>query len=594
MRKRGSPLASVSDDTDASGPHTLQKRARLKRSLEAGEVHIYHNSLPQRGLSCKELAKSDNVLQVLNRSPKLGKGVYGDAVLLRGDADQKVAAKVTSCFSALVGSYGSPFRSENVEPRMLQLLWKYIVRPGRSPHIIMPYGKHLVVDGFLPGKRKSDSGVTNSTIFFMEHASGADVRAFMGYTSAGADFDRAFLSILFQVCYTFQAIYEVFPNFRHNDAQDSNVFLHATPTEGHTRYTILRAGGRGTKTFHVPNSAGASVLLADADFSCISGLVDNYKVLEQAFDTPSFNINSRKDQASDIYLFVKYVLATSRGKMSPELKGALYDAFDINRTGQGGPRVLDMYTSASGEKGNSYRLPGHSAALAPTAAQLLWDTRLFDAYLEALPDAEATAEFRATPLRPTEVLVFPPWSPAAHVGPTAAPAPPVRYAPIMLPRPAAGGSKFVMPPSMRYFYTWPTEPAALDDWTRNYVSTYKPTFTRPMLSAMRAAYRYRGKGPKDMTHDYQRDRWPAFSAAMVARASAFIDAVEVPKRWWMAAFTCAFVDVAWEMGLTPPGQFCWHVDAWCEFWKRAADRQVYTPNQLLHFVLQWSWYRSLL
>lgn len=594
MRKRASPVS----DGGGGSPYTLQKRTCLKLSFEAGDVHVYHSSLPQLGLSCSALVQSDNVLQVLNRSTKLGKGVYGEAMLLEGGDNHTLAAKVTSCFSSLVGSYGSPFRSENVEPRMLQLLWEYIVQPGRSPHIIMPYGKHVVVDGYLPGKHKKDAGVTSSAVFLMEHASGSDVRAFLGYTAA-VDFDRVFLSILFQLCYTFQAIYEVFPNFRHNDTQDSNVFLHATPTVGHTRYTILGGGGGGSKTFYVPNSAGASVLLADADFSCISGLVDNYKVLEQAFDTPSFNINSRKDHASDIYLFVKYTLASFSDKMSTELKKGIYDAFDVNRAPNASVNVLDVFTNANGELGNSYRLPGHCVQSAPTVAQLLWDTSLFDAYLAPLPDDAVTASFRATPLPPGDPDVqFPPWSTQVHVGTTTTTnASVVRYAPIMLPR--FNRKDFKMPPSMRNFFSWPTDPPTLDTWNLNYVTTYKPTYTRPILEVMYAAYSHREEGEEDgdennsTTHAYPEDKWPAFSAAMVSRASSFIDTIEVPKHWWMAAFTCAFVDVAWEMGLTPPGQFCWYIDKWCEFWTQVAEgRQTYSPDQLLHFTLQWSWYRQ--
>ena len=59
-------------------------------------------------------------------------------------------------------------------------------------------------------------------------------------------------------------------------------------------------------------------------------------------------------------------------------------------------------------------------------------------------------------------------------------------------------------------------------------------------------------------------------------------------------FTCAFVDVAWEMGLTPMEQNCWHIDTWAEFWYETLDGVVYYPRQLLHFRLQWTWYRDIL
>jgi len=148
---------------------------------------------------------------------------------------------------------------------------------------------------------------------------------------------------------------------------------------------------------------------------------------------------------------------------------------------------------------------------------------------------------------------------------------------------------------MVHFHGWPTEPKTLDSRAANYTSTYKPTFTKYAMGKLKVAYD-EPPNAKDLVpgHAYDPAAWGAFSTNVMERASYFIDVIQVPMRWWMATFTCAFVDVSTDMGLAPPGQECWAMDWWCAFWTTRQGECVYSPNQLMHFVIQWTWWRDVL
>lgn len=594
-KKQKTNTKEEEDDSD----HTLNKRRRLKQSVERGVLQVSHSSL-KTSLSCLDLINHKDALKVLSRSPKLGAGVYGDAKeLVAENGKNAFVAKVTSCYSPLLGSLSSPFRSENVEPRMLHLLWKHVGESGRSPHLIAPLTEHVIVDGCFKNRKYKYDNTFNSTIFVMEKATGKDVRSFLGYLhQQGPEFDLAFLTILFQVCYTLQSIYNLYPNFRHNDLQDSNVFLHAIPKTGHIRYTMLNG-----ETFYVPNTSGVFVLIADGDFSCIGGLVDNYKVIEHEFNTPTFNIGTRQDQSSDIYLFLKYCLNTCREKCSDNLIQKLKNAWGTRGSLPDGTHILDAFVpkNRNDKKGNSYRLSGTFVKYAPTVGEIL-SSSLFDCFKTPLPNKDLYKQqhYKATKAGPNEsVMIFPAWNPHHHLKQKDN----VlmrRHAPVLEPRP---GFRYmfekpfdnVVPPSMQNFSSWTTEPVHLDKWSAQYISTYKPTFTQHILKTIKVAYDS-PPNEKDDTpgHAYDPEKWDEFQERIVRKASTFIDAIKVPKFWWMAVFTCAFVDVAWEMGLSPMEQSCWHIDTWTDFWMDTFEAIVYSPDQLLHFCLQWNWYRDLM
>jgi len=618
MRKRGAAVAASrkravppprnkeeEEEEEDNSYHTLEKRRKLKRSVETGVIHIHHSSIGNdAGLSCKDLIHSDGALRVLGRSPPVGSGVYGDARKLCGENPKHTfVAKVTGCYSPLLGSLGSPFRSENVEPRMLHMLYEHVVEPGRSPHIIVPVSEHVIVDGFLQDRKKSDADIKNSMIFVMETASGRDVRSFLS-SLWGRAFEASFLSILFQVCYTLQAIYNVFPNFRHNDLQDANVFLHAITTKGHTRYTLHLPGDTGGgETFYVPNASGAFALIADMDFSCIGGRIDNYKVLEHEFNTPTFNIGTRRDQASDVYLFLKYCMGTTYDRFPRTLKDKLREAWGQRGPLPDGTHVMDAFVPQRFKRygkvdksGNSYRMPGHLVSFLPTVSEIL-SSSLFDGFRTPLPDTDhVLGHYNATVPIESELRAcgFPLWNPDRHLkNPKDNPL--RREAPLLKPRYAKDFQTTKAPPSMAHFATWATHPQQMDSRSSNYISTYKPTFTPLVLKSLRVAYDAQPDDKKDISgHGYDPERWGEFSTRLVAAASRFIEAVRVPKPLWMAVYTCAFVDVSREMGLTPMGQNCWDIESWAHFWAATFDETVYTPQKLLHFVLQWTWYRDLM
>lgn len=74
-------------------------------------------------------------------------------------------------------------------------------------------------------------------------------------------------------------------------------------------------------------------------------------------------------------------------------------------------------------------------------------------------------------------------------------------------------------------------------------------------------------------------------------AQEFLETFEVPYRWWCAVFMCAFQDACYELQLVPDGQRCWLMENWIEFWE-AHNEADYTPDQMMHFCLQWEWLRE--
>lgn len=100
--------------------------------------------------------------------------------------------------------------------------------------------------------------------------------------------------------------------------------------------------------------------------------------------------------------------------------------------------------------------------------------------------------------------------------------------------------------------------------------------------------------------DYDTDmlygRRAAFEEAVVGRARLFVEQhVAVPERWWPAAMTCAFLDCAYAFGISSEDQTSWQISDWCTHWREASGGDVdMTPMQLLHFFMQWTWWRNTL
>ena len=251
----------------SQGSVTLASRLALKRSMDSGEGEVVDAS-DKRSKSLAQLIEDcDDTFDTFNKSMQLGSGVYGDVRLL----SEHVVAKVVACGPHLLGSYlQSPFRSEQCESALLNYLWLHLVdTPMRlrsrciTPHIIAPLAKASILSGATAKTlTEADKGerIEASAVLFLERATRNDMRSYLGGIWHQETFDLHFRVLLFQLCYTLEAIYQRWPRFRHNDFHDANVLLHQVESKGHVQYSI---GGR---SFIVPR-IGVSAMVSDFDFA---------------------------------------------------------------------------------------------------------------------------------------------------------------------------------------------------------------------------------------------------------------------------------------------------------------------------------------
>ncbi len=178
----------------------LQNRMELKRSFDNGTTRIF-DVRDKRNKTLPELLIDPE--SIFDHEDELGRGEYGQAKLLKDQrGTSSVVAKVTGCNNMWLGDpFVSPFRSEQIEPRILNFLWTHLVETRVTPHIIAPVGKHAIVNGYTPEQKEEDKELESSLIFFMEPASVSDLRVhFRSITSH--EFRTQFKPLLFQICYT--------------------------------------------------------------------------------------------------------------------------------------------------------------------------------------------------------------------------------------------------------------------------------------------------------------------------------------------------------------------------------------------------------
>lgn len=262
-----------------------------------------------------------------------------------------------------------PFRAEFCQALMQEILSKYIVEAGLSPHVCLLSGS--------PVNPYYDEEKRRNVVFFMERAPMGSMCRFLN-NKTGA-IDEYVLLILFQVAYTLEAIYSIMPNFRHNDLKTTNVFV--TPSKGTTNkgtYTEYIVDG---VSFYVGNDLGITSMIGDFDFSCCAGVVDNYKVIEYWAMHPHNNINWKRNNATDLAYFIKILFRSYKHRMSPALRSALVDIY--------GEAYLKKFTKypAPGIKDpseiNHMRgFPEDDASL-PTVRQVLLKSSLFASFRNA-------------------------------------------------------------------------------------------------------------------------------------------------------------------------------------------------------------------
>ena len=564
---------------------TQEDRKFLKESFESGKSKIYDFRL-KRVKSSKELTQQPHLaMTMIRRSPKdlIGAGSYGSAHRIKDEKEVTMfVAKVSVVGSPLIGSIKSPYRSENVENRMAQLLWKYIVEKKRSPHICMPLGEHRVVQSVLP--KKIDKQAKHSVVSYMEHAHHEDVRSFLEKNEK-QNLDMLSRVILFQVTYTLVAIYRVFPLFRHNDLKDDNVLLQIGPNTGFVHYKVsIDNIWKMNVDFFVPY-VGVRALLGDFDFSCIAGLIDNGKVLEENFNTPTIHVNARKDHGADIFTFICTLLGSIGHKLSDDFKQELNKLYP-----------LGQLQSFKNNENYSHATPSMSHTL-PSAQRIL----MSDFFLRFRKKKSENVIENWHLTCENDMIVFPSWNPNALVE-AAAPLRKnvkthpikemVRKIPLIYPR---NGQRYLkkvpVNPSMAYFSTWKTKPKDLDNRFQN-PQSFKLSYWNRIKPAFEMVYLEKKDNRKKRTQVgffMPKEKMKSFLERVLEIGSTFINNHWVSPDLWPLVFTMAFVDTVWEHDeYISIDQTCWYMDSWCEHWKSDIK---FTKRQMLQFALQWSWYR---
>lgn len=542
MRKRGNGGEDVL---------TLDRRVLLKTSFDSGDVVLYNETLE----TCHTYSDVLNdPSHLIDHSPKLGNGTYGEVLSLRDKSGKDVAVmKVTACGPLMIGFIHSPFRSENIEPRLLNWLWNKFVATGITPHIIAPLGDHAIVNAVTWRQQREDDDCTSSLVYFMEKASAKTMRHYLGYIGK-VGFTRRLKVLLFQVCYTLGAIQIAYPRFRHNDLKDDNILLNHTHETGYVAYTIYG------KTYYVPN-IGVTALIADYDFASISGsYFDNYKTMEQSFDTPSYNINARVDHSADICTLIQFI----RHQFSDQMTAALRDQL---------ASIFGEYKSRSKNANH----PNQSDLQdAPTIGQIFEDTDFFDEFLTT-PDAPSVSERYVAP---TSAALMGDEIPSLVDGD-------YRECPIFRPRNSSVHS--IRTASMRYFSKMtPRNPTHDAEVSNAYNSRTGNRILQKISMAYRAPYTSKTEEPG---HGFPPEKEATFLQLVQDTARSFLEEFHVPIRWWCAVYTCAFVDACYDMCIVPNGQRCWKMEDWIAFWSDHTET-TYTAAQMLHFSLQYEWLRK--
>ena len=544
----------------ALAPVLLEERLALKRSMDSGEGEVV-DPRDKRSKSLGQLVEDcDATFDTFNKCKELGSGFYGDVRAL----SDVVVAKLVACGPYLIGNYTqSPFRSEQCEGALLSFLWSRLVDCGGggrciSPHIVAPLGP---VSSILAGSthkaqaaRKGEV-IEASAVFFLERATRSDMRSYLGTLWNTQIIDLHLRVLLFQICYTLEAIFMRWPQFRHNDLHDANILLHQTESQGHVEYMLH---GR---RYLVPR-IGVMALISDFDFACIGGqLFDNYKALEQDWDSPSYNINARIDQSADLYTLIANVRVHHGDRLSAEMLASLEA----------------LYPEYPYARHNSMRKPPF-AGPALTVRRLFAESTLFDAF-----SSPAGARFHAADSEHYSADL----TAATNIPPTlAGDSRETRCCPLMVARDPDRAARQQALPSYAYFAQCPPINDELD---AEPATPYAPERSRRMLQLMRKVYAFKAcQETANTGYALNPARCDECMQWVQMVAQQYIDDYYVPLRWWPAVFTAAFADVTSEMQLYAADQRCWYIGLWVEFWRKEGV-VTYTEIGLLHFVLQWSW-----
>ncbi len=506
---------------------SILRRSALTDSFCRGLLDV-SSSVPCIQTSSDLLVHANGrmVLIDLRRGPALGKGRCGAVHSIAGTDDRGS----TVCVAKLIRDKGrsagntlSAYRSEYVEYLIGKLLWAAVVAPGHSPHVVMTIATRYVSE-------------CTTRFIFMEHANGGTVARYMeelcDIGCSDAALEEMLLRILFQVVYTMGCIFVIYPDFRHNDLKLDNVLIHNSTPSGMSRYITYNWRGSGFRLLDV----GCSVAIGDFDAACIRNVADSYKVTELALEQPGANINTQQDHGSDVFFFLRMLLA-----FAPK-----------SRLSERTARIID-------------HLWGYKALNTPwrpTRADVTSLPVPHDILTSGLFDAFASREPTQAMFTSPHCAVPRPFAAGVHPGVMD-----VRVVPLF--ERVYPDVSFRLSPSMQYFY--------------GLHSTWKDDATSDVGDAMGAVAILGLMHTPDMRYVFPAGQKSAVVKRARARAANFVASHRVPSspRWHNVITWCAVVDAVIDFAASDPADKYPAIESY-------ADAFDCTDTQLLQSRLQWT------
>lgn len=236
---------------------------------------------------------------------KIGHGEHG--VVLH-DKRTNEAVKIIPFILHSIGDASHAGRSENVECTIHELLSGF-------PHVLK-YKESEIVEWVYDPYAKYKS--VRSKILRTEFVAGGTLLEFIRQKKVEENATVYFKTILFQVAFALQTIYDEYPYFRHNDLTLSNIFVQ----KKNTLPVVWR-----NKVFNVQNFK-FSLLIGDFGLASILGLIDNYETIECRAKYPTYTLGYKKDHRCDIFQFASRLYYCFKDKLDTKLKDKLDKCFN--------------------------------------------------------------------------------------------------------------------------------------------------------------------------------------------------------------------------------------------------------------------------
>ena len=249
-----------------------------------------------------------NQIQTL---PQQGKGKYG-TVHRFGEHN---AIKVTPVSPTFVGDPSHDAHILNAEYQIAMLL-QY------TGWVIDTYNTYTI-DGVL-GRIDTEADVSRVTEMKCAHY-GSVLRYLRNPPKniKGTDITDIFKTVIFQVAFALHTIYKKYPNFRHNDMTIDNVLVEKYDSKDSR--TVYECESLGRK--YEMRNLGYKLKLCDFGLASMSGIVDNYEMLETRMVYMNLKIGYKQDHKTDLFKFVSSLYHVLKHMLDENVRVALIKAF---------------------------------------------------------------------------------------------------------------------------------------------------------------------------------------------------------------------------------------------------------------------------